>query len=60
MQSFFVCHNDFLYNIFIMNENKSIETHLDYLSSYKKVKKALYSVSKKEIVLSYDYDAFLS
>lgn len=60
MQSFFVCHNDFLYNIFMMNENKSIETHLDYLSSYKKVKEALYKVDKKDIVLSYDYDTFLS
>lgn len=44
----------------MMNEKKLIETHLDYLSSYKKVKNALYSVDKKEIVLFYDYDTFLS
>ncbi len=49
-----------MYNILDMNENKSMDTHLDYLSSYKKIKESLSGFDKKNISSFLDYDSFLS
>ncbi len=43
-----------------MNENKSMDTHLDYLSSYKKIKEYLNGFDKNNISSFLDYDSFLS
>ncbi len=50
----------FLYNIFAMNENKAMDSHLDYLSSYKKIKTVLDGIDEMNILHFFDYDSFLS
>ncbi len=43
-----------------MNENKVTDTHLDYLSSYKKIRTVLDGIDEKNILRFFDYDTFLS